>query len=125
MLQFCREKLAAIWQDRFRYGVGIAIGATGVTRHKQGTVFTGNGPMLISVGTSHWPWYMFEWGFVSGQVPSWHVGLLGFTVGMVVEHDINELGEVCGPDFKKYYWFFKGLNHQGKELGEIIKCQVK
>jgi hypothetical protein len=116
MLQFCREKLAAIWQDRFRYGVGINVAGGGVTRHKQGTVYTGNGPMLVSPGTGHWPWYLCEFAFVSGKVPSWHIGLLGFTVGMTVQHDINELGEVCGPDFKHYYWFFNAKSSKREDI---------
>lgn len=120
MLKFVRDKLAARWQDRFRYGVGFTLGAIGFTVHRTGTAFTGNGPMILSPGTGHWPWYVVEWGLGVGSIPSWHFGLLGLTVGMVMQHDINEKGEVAGPDFRKYYWFFKGLNHQGKELEEII-----
>ncbi|GAF70881.1 unnamed protein product, partial [marine sediment metagenome] len=81
MLQFIREKLAAIWQDRFYYGVGFTLGSFGITRHRTGIAITGHGPMIMSPGTQHWPWYTIEFGLGIGQPPSWHVGILGFTFG--------------------------------------------
>ena len=120
MLKYVKNVLANRWQGRFQYGFGFSIGSIGLTRHKYGVVLMGNGPMVLSPGTGHWPWYMFEFGVAGGAQPSWHIGVLGLTVGMQIEHCVNEEGMVDGPDFKKYYWFFKGLNHQSKELGEII-----
>ena len=120
MLQFIKDRLAAIWQDRFRHGVGISFGSLGVTRYTNGLVLAGNGPVVMSIGTGHWPWHLCEFGLALGAVPSWHMGVLGFTVGMIICHDHNEDGSLKGVDYKKYYWFFKGLNHQGKDLEEII-----
>jgi len=120
MLQFIRDKLAAIWQDRFLWGVGVQLGDINLSRYNNGAVSAAvHGPMIFSMGTGHWPWYLFEAVGQTGPAPSWHVGILGFCVGMFMEHDVNE-GEIVGPDYRKYYWFFKGLNHQGKELEEII-----
>ncbi|MBW2638106.1 MAG: hypothetical protein JRC86_11420, partial [Deltaproteobacteria bacterium] len=99
-------------------GVGFNAGSVVLTFHKYGTMLQGHGPMVLSPGSLHWPWYLFELGYAWGSKPSWHVGVLGFTVGMVMEHDTNEGGTIVGPDYRKYYWFFKGLNHQGKDLEE-------
>jgi hypothetical protein len=120
MLKFIKDKIAAIWQDRFYRGVGGNLGGGGITVYDQGIVISLQGPMVVSVGSGHWPWFLFELAGAVGLVPSWHVGVLGFTVGMVMQHNIDEKGEVAGPDFQRFYWFFKGLNHQGKELEEII-----
>jgi hypothetical protein len=120
MTQFIKDRLAAIWQDRFRFGVSLNFGDLQLVRYQQGTMFTWHGPGAISVNTGHWPWVLFEVGGTTGAMPSWTIGILGFTFGMVMEHAIDEEGEVAGPDFKKYYWFFKGLNHRGQPLEEII-----
>jgi hypothetical protein len=64
---------------------------------------------------------MCEFGVSSGALAAWHVGLLGFTVGKVVVNDYNQdTGEIVGPAKNKYYWFFKGINHRGKQLEEIF-----
>jgi hypothetical protein len=63
---------------------------------------------------------MFEFGLGLVTVPSWHVGILGLCFGMLYVHDVDESGSIVGADCKKYYWFYKGLNHQNKSLEEII-----
>lgn len=120
MLKMFKDKLYHLWQGRFQYGISIALGSFGFNRHKAGVVIAGHGPMIISPGTQHWPWYLFEFGVAIGSPPSWHVGVLGLTVGMLVCHDHDDEGVLLGPDYHKYYWFFKGLNHQQKDLEEII-----
>jgi hypothetical protein len=47
--------------------------------------------------------------------------VLGLTIGKIIVNDYDSsTGEIVGPDKAKGYWFFKGLNHQGKQLEEII-----
>jgi hypothetical protein len=85
-----------------------------------------SGPRIGSPGTGHWPWFLFEVVFSYNKLDgnlSWHIGVLGFTVGKLVTHDFNEDGTIAGPDKSKHYFFFKGINHQYKDIGEILCLQ--
>ena len=106
------------------WGVSGSFGSFTLNRYANGAKVVGlYGPSFISAGTGHWPWFLFEAAVAVGPSPSWHVGLLGLTAGMTKIHDVNpDTGELLGPDRSKYYWFFKGHNHQQKDLEEIIKC---
>ena len=107
------------------WGVSGSFGSFTLNRYANGAKVVGlYGPSFISAGTGHWPWFIFEIAKAFGPVPSWHVGLLGLTAGMIKIHDVNpDTGELLGPDRSKYYCFFKGHNHQQQDLEEIIKCQ--
>ena len=122
MFQSLKDKLHFHWQGRFRYGFNIGIGGVGLNRYDNGAfVFTTTGPTFISGGTGHWPWYMWDVAVANGPRPSWHIGVLGFTIGKVIINSYDDkLGEIVGPDRSKYYFFFKGINHQSKEFEEII-----
>jgi len=120
MLQFFRERLAAMWQGRFMHGCLLEAGNVIVTKHPHGVMIVCHGPTVVSVGTGHWPFHLFEFGIDLQKLFTGHVGLFGFCAGSVTVHDLNEDGSLKGKDYTKYYWFFKGLNHQGKSLGEII-----
>ena len=120
MLNYTKRVLDAIWQRRFQYGVSGGFGGFGLMKYANGWVVQGSGPELQSPGTGHWPWFLFEFGRSFTTVPSWHVGILGFTFGMRVLHDVDLKEQIVGPDYKSYYWFFKGLNHKDQDLGEII-----
>jgi arylsulfatase A-like enzyme len=111
-----------VWQGRFKHGFGVALGDTGITRFHNGEYISVlHGPALMSNSTGHWPWYLFEAGYCTGPRGSWHIGVLGLTVGEIIVNDYDlSTGEIVGPDKKKYYWFFKGINHKDKQLEEII-----
>jgi hypothetical protein len=116
------DKFYHRWQGRFTKGIAFSLVDLAVNRFSNGeyigTVHVG---CIVSNNTGHWPWYVFEIGYCTGPLSVWHVGLLGFTVGITILHDIDtETGEIVGPDKKKYYWFFKGFNHKDKQLEEII-----
>jgi arylsulfatase A-like enzyme len=109
------------WEGRFKNGVGLSLGDFGFTRFDNGEVLsTIHIGTLVSLASGHWPWYVFEAGYCTGARSAWHIGVLGLTVGKVVVNDYDkETGEIVGPDKSKHYWFFKGLNHQHKQLEEI------
>jgi hypothetical protein len=75
----------------------------------------------MSDGTGHWPWMVLDVAVQFGfEMPAFHVGLFGFTVGRWRVHELNEDGSIKGPDKLKYYWMYKGINHQAKTLEEIV-----
>lgn len=121
-MQGLKDTISRHWQGRFRYGIGFALGGGDINRyHNQEWVLSYHGPSFASAGTGHWPWFLFEAALQTGPLSSWHIGILGFTIGKVKLHTYdNETGELVGPDKDKYYFFFKGINHQQQELGEII-----
>jgi len=125
MLQSVKDHLSRVWQGRFRWGMSGSLGSWTFNRYANGAFVVGvYGPSFISSGTGHWPWFMFEVAVAIGPAPSWHLGLLGFTGGMLMSHTVDtETNEIVGPDRARYYWFFKGHNHQQKDLEEIIGCQ--
>ena len=111
------------WQGRFKNGIGFSLGDCGCNRFANGE-YIGiiHGPTILSTGTGHWPWYIFEAGYCTGPLSVWHVGLLGFTVGKILRHNIDaETQEIVGPDKTNLYWFFKGLNHADQQLEDILK----
>ena len=110
------------WQGRFQHGVSLGLGGLALHRYSNGAyVVTLTGPNVASAGTGHWPWLVLDLAFASGVKPSWHVGILGFTVGKVIVNSYDQkLGEIVGPDRNKYYFFFKGINHRQQDLEEII-----
>lgn len=125
MLRSVRDHISRLWQGRFMYGAGFAFGGGGINRYDNGEwVFSFQGPSLHSPGTGHWPFFLFEIAVQTGPKANWHIGLLGHTAGKIKIHTVNEEGMVDGPDVNKYYFFFKGINNQGKQLEEIIvSCQ--
>ena len=123
MLQSFKDRLFNIWQSRFTRGVSLAFGGMSVNKYENGEfAITLAGPNVLSTATGHWPWFTFEVSKLTGPAGSWHIGLLGFTVGMTMVHTTNtETGEIIGPDKPKYYFFFKGINHFNQQFEEIIK----
>jgi hypothetical protein len=121
MLTKFKDRLAEAWESRFQHGVAVSLGDLSINRFHNGEyIGTIHVLSLGSTGTGHWPWYVFEFGFCTGPRGSWHIGVLGLTVGKVIVNDYDqETGEIVGPDKVKYYWFFKGINHKDKQLEEI------
>jgi hypothetical protein len=122
MFQRLKDRLFKIWEDRFMFGVGLSAGDLAFNRFTNGDlILVGHLGTVGSPSTGHWPWHLCEFGVSSGARASWHLGLLGFTVGKVVVNDYDQKsGEIVGPDKSKYYYFFKGINHRNKQLEEII-----
>jgi len=122
MFKDLMDRVSDMWDGRFQWGFGIALWDCGINRFANNElIFTMHGPCLLSPGTGHWPWLMFEIAYATGPRSSWHIGLLGFTIGKIVVNDYDQsTGEIVGPDKNKYYSFFKGINHKAKQLEEII-----
>ena len=115
------SKLMDYWQGRFQYGFGTSIGCLNINRYTNGSwVFGIVGPTFESSGTGHWPWHMFEAIYLTGPGSAWHVGLLGVTIGMLKEHEVDEEGMIDGPDKNRYFMFFKCINHYNQTFEEII-----
>jgi hypothetical protein len=107
--------------ERFRNGVFIDFGGINLNRFTNGEHRLDiTGPSIISPGTGHWPFPLFRFGYVTGDLSQWQVSLLGMTVGTCYVHDLDEDGNVQGPDKKKVYRVLSCLNHQHKHLEEII-----
>jgi hypothetical protein len=122
MFNRLKDKLVKVWDNRFLFGICLALGDVTFNRFSNNEMLLGGHiGIVMSPGTGHWPWYVFEVAYSTGPRGSWHIGVLGFTIGMVIVNDYDEsTGEIVGPDKKKYYYFFKGINHQNKQLEEII-----
>jgi hypothetical protein len=121
MLKGLTDRLFDKWQGRFKYGVGVSLGDLTLVRFTNGEIIVSlHVGVLTSLSTGHWPWLVFECAYCTGPRSAWHIGVLGLTMGKVIVNDYdNSTGEIVGPDKSKYYWFFKGLNHQNKQLEEI------
>jgi hypothetical protein len=124
MLEMLKDKLFNIWESRFKNGASLSLGGMSVGKFANGEfAFSIAGPSVLSPATGHWPWFTFEASYLTGPAGSWHIGLLGFTVGMTVVHDIDvETQETVGPDKPTYYFFFKGINHINQQFEEIINA---
>lgn len=122
MFKKLRWKLIDAWDGRFKWGAAADFGSIALNRFANNEILVGiHGPSLISPGTGHWPWYLFEVAFCTGPRSSWHINVLGFTIGKIVVNNYDQsTGEIVGPDKGKYYFFFKGINHKSKQLEEII-----
>jgi hypothetical protein len=124
MFQKLKDHCSRLWQGRFRYGFEF-IPATFVINRFENNEFRvvcGLG-MLLSSGTGHWPLVLAEFGAQTGSRRSWHVGLLGLTIGRcwLSQFEVMESGEKeVRPDICKLYFFFKCLNHQAQSVEEII-----
>ena len=121
MLKLLIDKVFHHWQGRFKNGLNFGLGGGGINRYDNGAiVVTFMGPNVVSAGTGHWPWMVFEVAWANGPRPSWHVAILGFTVGKVVVNDYDqETGKIAGPDKSKHYYFFKGINHCHQSFEDI------
>jgi len=106
---------------RFKYGALLELGNINYNRYNNGEVrvgaFIGS---LTSSGTGHWPFRIFDFGLLTGARFAWHVTLFGCCIGRCTINDVDEQGQLVGPDKAKYYFFFSGLNHQRQSLEEII-----
>jgi hypothetical protein len=119
--QSFKDNLARLWQDRFKYGASVNLLNTSLNWYiPRGGLFQLTVASLLSNNTGHWPWSLID---VAAQFhvdyASWHVGVLGFTIGKYRVHDIQD-GETVGPDYMKLYFMFKGINHQQLSLEEIL-----
>jgi hypothetical protein len=117
-----KDRLAGWWDQRFMFGFSLSVGDVTFNRFTNGEMLFGvHLGIVMSPGTGHWPWYMFEAALSTGPRSTWHLAVLGFTIGKIIVNDYDqEAGEIVGPDKKKFYWFFKGINHKNKQLEEII-----
>jgi len=117
-----KELISRLWDGRFKQGLAFNLADFGVTHFpNRANLLIVHFFTVVSQHTGHWPWMIFEAGYCGGPRAAWHIGVLGFTVGKIIVNDYDDsTGEIVGPDKNKYYWFFKGLNHKGKQLEEII-----
>jgi hypothetical protein len=115
-------KITEIWQYRFRFGITFDGPSAGFV-----TFPTGEKCLYISLlnvgshGTRHWPFKLFEMKLVKGKFNIGHIVILGLIIGRSIKHDIDkETGETLGPDTGYIYWAFSCINHQEKNLSEVI-----
>lgn len=105
----------------FRFGFDLSLGGAALNRYQTGE-YRGKFTFLtlISSGTGHWPFQVFDLDFLTGVKSAFQLTVLGFTIGTKMFHNVDEdTGELLGPDRRKGYWFFSGLNHQHKLTEEI------
>ena len=110
---------------RFKHGFSSVLLSFACNRFLNGAIkvdVTVGG--IVSSGTGHWPFYMFQFLGVTGKLASYQTTILGVTFGSHKVADINEDGTIAGPDKRRHYIFFSGLNHQNKTLSEILNPQL-
>ena len=109
------------WQSRFLYGFSIDGPGVACQRYTTGEkMFYVSLLNIVSAGTGHWPFKLFEVKLLLGRFFIWHVCICGLIVGQSMKHDLDAEGNVEGPDKRYTYWAFSALNHQNKEFGEVI-----
>jgi hypothetical protein len=116
------RKITEMWQYRFRFGFTIDGPGFGVVTYPTGEkCFYGTLLTIGSHGTAHWPFKLFEFKFVKGRFNIGHICILGLILGRSMKHDVDkETGELLGPDTGYVYWAFGCINHQSKNLSEVI-----
>lgn len=121
LLQSIKNWIRWKWQGRFKFGPVINLGEIMVNVYQNRTLHIGLGLFRIgSPGSGHWPFTAFEFKLKTGERAAWHLGLLGFIVGTVWLPNLDEAGKLAGPDYRKLYFAFSCINHQHKQLEEII-----
>lgn len=106
----------------FRFGFDLNFGGFALNRYTSGE-YRGKFSLLtlISSGTGHWPFQVFDFDFLTGSKFAWQLTILGLTVGSKLLNDLDpETGMLNGPDYRRHYWYFSCLNHQHKLVEEII-----
>ena len=119
------NKYVDILGGRFKHGFSYVLLSFACNRFLNGAIkvdvtFAG----IVSSGTGHWPFYVFQFIGVTGERAAYQITILGVTVGSVKEANLNEDGTIAGPDKRRRYIFFSGLNHQNKTLSEILNPQI-
>lgn len=106
----------------FQFGWDVLFGGCAINRYTTGqyrikvTFLT-----LFSPGTGHFPFTVFSYDCLTGDLFASQLCILGLTIGSKMVHNIDEdTGTIHGPDYRKYYWYFSCLNHQYKLVEEII-----
>lgn len=105
----------------FKHGVSIDLGAIALHRYANGELrgkFTF--VSVLSAGTGHWPFTLFDLSFLTGELSAWQLTFCGLVVGSKVMHDLDEDGFMQGPDKRKHYFFTSCFNHQSKTMEDII-----
>ena len=117
-----RDYIVFEWQYRFRFGIAVDGPGVGLVTYPNGEVcFYLTLLTINSHGTAHWPFKLFELKIVKGKFNIGHVCILGLLVGRSMKHDVDKTtGEVLGPDSGYIYWAFSCINHQQKNLSEVI-----
>jgi hypothetical protein len=111
----------SVFGNLFMYGFGFSLGGVSLVKFTNGAKRIDiNGPTLASPSTGHWPFSVFSFKAVTGELSAWQLTVLGLTIGRKKFPSINADGTVAGPDYRKTYWLFSCLNHQDKILEEII-----
>ena len=119
------NKYVDILGGRFKYGFSFTILGGAINRFLNGALKVEiTGPGITSAGTGHWPFYVFKFLGITGELVSYQMTIFGVTVGSHKVADINEDGTIAGPDKRRHYIFFSGLNHQNKTLSEILNPQL-
>jgi len=115
------SKLLGLWQQRFKYGFSVDGPGAAYTKYQTGeklfymTLFN-----ITSAGTGHWPFKLFEFKLIKGRFIVWHMCIMGLIVGQSRKHDLDEEGNVAGPDTRYTFYAFSCINHQNKSFGEVI-----
>ena len=109
---------------RFKHGFSSVLLSFAYNRFLNGAVkvevtFCG----ITSSGTGHWPFYVFQFLGVTGTLASFQMTILGVTFGSHKVANLTETGKIAGPDKRRHYIFFSGLNHQNKTLLDILNPQ--
>ena len=115
------NKYVDILGGRFKYGFSFTILGGAINRFLNGALKVEiTGPGITSAGTGHWPFYLFNFVGITGDLSAYQVTILGVTFGSHIVAQLNEDGTIAGPDKREHYMFFMGLNHQYKTLPQIL-----
>lgn len=118
------DKIEDTWQGRFTNGISFAGMVSMLIRFPQGIKAQVTLAQIVSLNTGHWPIALFDACYISGDKSCWHLHVLGLTIGSLWLPDLkaDDKGnvEVVGPDYRKFYFMFSCINHQGKQLQEIV-----
>lgn len=107
--------------DRFKFGAAFTFLSASLNRFANGALKVEvTGPSVLSSGTGHWPFHVFHFVAVTGDLAAWQMSVMGVTFGSQMMPNVNDDGTIAGPDYRKHYVFFSCLNHKDQLLEEII-----
>ena len=116
-----RKSCALVCEGLFKYGFQFTGLSASINRFDNGNFkFEITGPSIISTATGHWPYHTFHLVAVTGHLAGWQASIMGLTFGSQLIRNVDKDGQLLGPDYRKFYWFFMALNHRDKMLIEII-----
>jgi len=112
-----------IQTDLFKFGASIDLISGAFNRYMngeyRGSLTIGS---VVSSGTGHWPFQLFNLSFLTGARSAWQLTVCGITVGSRKVHVLDENGGIAGPDKNGMYLFFSCFNHKNLTMEEIINA---